>query len=70
MLKAMSNFTCEHCGAVCLDSPAGYYTGCQHYPAEIAVQPCRQCQQPIVTDDDDARLCIQCGGRNRRVAHD
>lgn len=27
----MSNFYCEHCGAVCCDSPQGYTTGCQHY---------------------------------------
>lgn len=28
----MSNFKCEQCGADCIDSPAGYITGCKHYP--------------------------------------
>ena len=30
----MSNHTCEHCGAECIDSPRGYVTGCEHYPAD------------------------------------
>lgn len=29
----MSNFACETCGTVCVDSPSGYLTGCEHYPA-------------------------------------
>lgn len=29
----MSSFQCEKCGAVCTDSPKGYTTGCEHYPA-------------------------------------
>lgn len=31
----MSNFNCEHCGAACIDSPRGYVTGCEHYPADV-----------------------------------
>ncbi len=30
----MSNFVCEICGTVCIDSPQGYVTGCKHYPTE------------------------------------
>lgn len=30
----MSNFSCEHCGAVVSDTAAGYVTGCEHYPIE------------------------------------
>lgn len=30
----MSNFQCEHCGAIISDSLAGYTTGCKHYPLE------------------------------------
>ena len=29
----MSNFICEKCGKPCVDSPLGYITGCEHYPA-------------------------------------
>ncbi len=35
----MSNFQCEHCGAMCCDSPAGYTTGCEHYPPDIKQVP-------------------------------
>lgn len=31
----MSNFTCEHCNTDLIDSPYGYITGCEHYPADI-----------------------------------
>lgn len=31
----MSHFNCEHCGALCADSPAGYISGCEHYPPDI-----------------------------------
>jgi hypothetical protein len=30
----MSSFTCKHCGTDILDTPAGYITGCEHYPIE------------------------------------
>ncbi len=41
----MSSFNCEHCGAPCLDSPAGYTTGCEHYPPDVPKIPdiIRQC---------------------------
>ena len=31
----MSNFKCEKCGTACYDTPNGYITGCEHYPADI-----------------------------------
>lgn len=31
----MSNFNCEHCGALCCDSERGYTTGCEHYPPDV-----------------------------------
>ena len=34
----MSNFICEKCGTHCIDSPEGYITGCEHYPADIKSQ--------------------------------
>lgn len=27
---------------------------------------CWDCGKPIIASDDDAHVCIQCGGRNRR----
>lgn len=30
----MSNFSCEKCGAECIDSHRGYITGCEHYPPD------------------------------------
>lgn len=30
----MSSFFCEHCGVVCSDTPRGYVTVCEHYPAD------------------------------------
>ena len=32
----MSNFTCEQCGMMCIDTSTGYITGCEHYPADGA----------------------------------
>jgi len=31
----MSNFKCEKCGTACYDTPNGYITGCEHYPADL-----------------------------------
>ena len=28
---------------------------------------CADCEAAIVADDDDAGVCIECGGRNRRM---
>lgn len=28
---------------------------------------CYQCRRYIIAADDDALMCIECGGRNRRV---
>lgn len=33
-LTCLGSFHCEHCGAFIIDSPAGYVTGCVHYPKE------------------------------------
>ena len=30
----MSSFECEYCKTLIHDSPAGYITGCEHYPIE------------------------------------
>lgn len=61
----MSNFACEKCGAICHDSEHGYVTGCEHYPPDIQVF-CYDCHKPIRAEDDDAMVCVKCGGRNRR----
>lgn len=28
---------------------------------------CYDCKNPINKSDDDAHICIQCGGRNKRL---
>lgn len=30
----MSTFACEHCGVIIQDTPNGYVTHCEHYPAD------------------------------------
>lgn len=35
---------------------------------ERLVMRCHDCKHPI-HDDDDARVCINCGGRNRRIVN-
>ena len=65
----MSNFVCEKCGTPIYDSAQGYVTGCEHYPADIEVAKCCDCEKDIIKTDDDAMLCIQCGGKNRRVKY-
>lgn len=35
----MSNFNCEKCGKLCIDSPLGCITGCEHYPPEMQRLP-------------------------------
>ncbi len=35
----MSNFRCEKCGAMCHDTPAGYISGCAHYPPDRRPTP-------------------------------
>lgn len=44
----MSNFNCEHCGAACIDSPRGYVTGCEHYPAEGTTMKTATKEKPIL----------------------
>ena len=31
----MSNFICEHCGKVIIDTDEGYIKSCEHYPLEL-----------------------------------
>lgn len=33
----MSNFICDKCGKSCIDSPKGYVSGCEHYPADNVI---------------------------------
>lgn len=43
----MSNFICDKCGTECVDSPRGYVTGCEHYPADVREIPEAEKQQII-----------------------
>ena len=43
----MSNFKCPECGAVCIDSPNGYVTGCEHYPVDVKPVP----DKPLSVDE-------------------
>lgn len=45
---------CRRCGLVAIESK---------YDLGI----CGQCLSLVVYDDDDAHLCCDCGGRNRRA---
>jgi hypothetical protein len=49
----MSNFACQHCGAICSDTPRGYVTGCVHYPPDI--KPLRGFGQSIDIETGTAR---------------
>lgn len=31
----MSSFYCPKCGVMLVDTPIGYVTGCEHYPADV-----------------------------------
>lgn len=35
---------------------------------ELSASYCWDCKSQIYRDDDDASVCIDCGGRNRRVS--
>lgn len=35
----MSTFTCEICDALCVDTPRGYISGCDHYPPGVTATP-------------------------------
>lgn len=35
---------------------------------ELSTADCWSCNKQIYRDDDDASICIDCGGRNRRVS--
>lgn len=35
----MSTFECPECGALCVDTPTGYITGCNHYPVDRRPTP-------------------------------
>lgn len=34
---------------------------------KITGEHCRDCKAKIIASDDDAGVCINCGGRNRRA---
>jgi len=34
----MSNFYCEKCGSVIIDTPKGFVTECEHYPLEPEIK--------------------------------
>lgn len=57
----MSTFQCDKCGAVCIDTPQGYTTGCEHYPVEVqdetATWLCPHCQTPREVGYDFAECC-------------
>lgn len=36
------------------------------HPVKFSNSKCFDCRKPI-HDDDDAMVCIQCGGMNRRI---
>lgn len=64
----MSNHACERCGALCLDSQYGYYTGCAHYPPDFVPDQCIECEAYIIVyDKDEPRSCEECGGVHERV---
>lgn len=49
---------CNHCEHV------------MHDPEEYRrYEWCKKCDHCIVKADDDAYVCIECGGRNRRLPH-
>lgn len=57
----MSNFQCEHCNAICLDSERGYTTGCEHYPPDVEPASSRRQEKgramekernPLIADTD------------------
>jgi len=62
----MSNFECEKCGTICYDTPSGYITGCEHYPADIKKREGEERETMTTensTDDDSASsACYACGG--------
>lgn len=51
----MSNFNCEQCGTAIIDSPAGYVTGCEHYPIECnsKCEPGELCSCAWLNNDDN-----------------
>lgn len=64
----MSHFRCEHCGAACTDTPRGYITGCEHYPAEKWQTRCYQCGKTVplgtmtaVEGVGTKLVCRECG---------
>lgn len=42
----MSSFYCDKCGALIVDTPEGYVTGCEHYPLEF--------QEPVDVEVSDS----------------
>ena len=61
----MSNFECEKCGTICYDTPSGYITGCEHYPADIKKREGEERETMTTensTDDDSASSACYADG--------
>lgn len=62
----MSNFICNECGELILDSPTGYITECEHWPLDshpiASDNGCTKCGGTILIDTEhwDQPLCGQC----------
>jgi hypothetical protein len=65
----MSNFQCEKCGTICYDTPRGYITGCEHYPADLPHCWCGNtelgftcmCEYMLANEGDTFFTCEFCG---------
>ena len=56
----MSNFQCEKCGTVCYDTPNGYITGCEHYPADLKYVDVPKYHEGKVVMESKLEICPLC----------
>ena len=56
----MSNFACEKCGTVCYDTPNGYITGCEHYPADLKYIDVPKYHQGKMVMESKLEICPLC----------
>lgn len=59
----MSSFKCDICGKDILDTPAGYVTGCFHYPVDDLLPICYICKH------SEHNICLK-GHTFERTNHD
>jgi hypothetical protein len=52
----VSHFACPICKTICYDTPDGYVTGCEHYPADINEDAA--CDKPCGLEP---LACAHCG---------